>query len=348
MTERSVTRRLPAEWEPVDAVLMAWPHEETDWLPVLAGAEECFTRIAEAIAPFARLVVVGPDIDRIMSCLSRIPSDRLIPVPMETNDTWTRDYGPITVTEGGETLPLDFQFNGWGLKFAADLDNSVTARLAEMGLFKNTPENRLGFVLEGGSVDSDGNGMILTTDSCILSANRNGGMNRNEILEYIRSAFGAVRVESLAHGSLVGDDTDGHIDTLVRLAPPGDIIFYTGCADPADVHYDSLKAMADELKKLRASDGRPYHLVELPLPDAVYDPDDGSRLPATYANFLIVNGAVIMPVYGQPLKDKMAMDIIGTAMPDYTVVSVDCRVLVRQHGSLHCSTMQFPANTLAI
>lgn len=348
MIDKETQRRLPAEWESADAVLMAWPHEDTDWLPILEEAEECFTAIAEAISPFARLVVVGPDIEHIADCLRRIPSERLILVPMETNDTWTRDYGAITVVEDGETRPLDFCFNGWGLKFAADMDNRVTSRLASMGIFKHSPENRLGFVLEGGSVESDGAGLILTTDSCILSPNRNGGMSRGEILEYMRTAFGAERVVSLAHGELAGDDTDGHIDTLARIAPPGDIIFYTGCADRSDEHYEPLKSMAEELYALRTAAGQPYHLVELPLPDAMYDPEDGTRLPATYANFLIVNGAVIMPVYGQPLKDKMAVDLIGAAMPEYTVVPVDCSVLVRQHGSLHCSTMQFPANTLAI
>lgn len=153
---------------------------------------------------------------------------------------------------------------------------------------------------------------------------------------------------SLANGELAGDDTDGHIDTLARLLPPGDVIAYTGCADPSDEHYASLKAMADELRAMRTPSGNPYHLLELPLPDAVYDPDDGHRLPATYANFLIVNNAIILPVYGQPLKDRMAADILSAACPEHIVVPVDCSVLIRQHGSLHCSTMQLPANTLAI
>lgn len=341
-------RRLPAEWEQTDAVLMAWPHEQTDWQPILAEAEECFTNIAEAIAPFARVVVICPDIDHVALKLRRIPSDRLILIPLDTNDTWTRDYGPITIEENGKTLPLNFKFDGWGLKFAANNDNLATSRLASLGLFKAEPENHLSFVLEGGSVDSDGNGTILTTDSCLLNLNRNGGMDRNEILEYVATALGAKRVISLANGELVGDDTDGHIDTLARFAPPGDVIFYTGCADPNDEHYASLKGMAEELRALRTEDGNPYHLVELPLPEAMYDPEDGSRLPATYANFLIVNGAVILPTYGHALKDKMAADLIATAMPNYAVVPVDCSILVRQHGSLHCSTMQLPANTLAI
>lgn len=346
--QTATQRRLPAEWEATDAVLMAWPHEDTDWLYVLEEARRNFTAIAEAIAPYARVMMVGPDLGEMQDALCRIPENRKLIVPVETNDTWTRDYGVITVADAdGTALPLDFKFNGWGLKFAADRDNLVSSRLAALGIFRREPENRMGFVLEGGAIDSDGAGTILTTDSCLLNPNRNGGMDRQGILDEIARALGAERVISLRHGHLEGDDTDGHIDTLARFAPPGDVIFYTGCADPRDAHYEDLKAMRDELAALRTAYGRPYHLLELPLPDPIYD-SDGRRLPATYANFLIVNGAVLLPVYGQPLKDKMAADIIAAAMPDYAVVPVDCRTLILQHGSLHCSTMQLPPGTLAI
>ena len=343
----NILRRLPAEWEQTEAVLMAWPHPESDWNYILEDAELCFSNIAEAIAPFAKLIIVAPDIERVANKLKNIPAHRLILVPMVTNDTWTRDYGPISVVEGNRILPIDFQFNGWGLKFAADHDNMVTSSLASMGVFSHQPENRLDFVLEGGSVESDGAGTILTTDSCLLNPNRNGALSKEQILAELKLCFGADRVLSLANGELEGDDTDGHIDTLARFAPPGDVIFYVGCADPSDAHYAPLKAMAGELRALRTPSGMPYHLVELPLPDAIYD-EDGLRLPATYANFLIVNNAVILPVYNQPLKDRMAADLIAAAMPQYTVVPVDCRTLVRQHGSLHCSTMQLPVGSLSI
>lgn len=336
---KTTQRRLPAEWEPCQAVLMAWPHADTDWNPILGQAEECFAAIAAAIAPYAPVVMLTPDVERTRHCLAGIDPSRVILQPARTNDTWTRDYGPVTVCSHGRMLPLDFKFNGWGLKFAADLDNMVTSVLAREGLFRTMPENHLGFVLEGGSIESDGRGTVLTTDSCLLNPNRNGGMTRSEILQYIKEATGADRVVSLHAGELIGDDTDGHIDTLARFAPPGDVIFHTGCSDSSDAHYRSLADMAAELRALRTTDGRPYHLVELPLPDPITD-SEGRRLPATYANFLIVNGAVILPVYGQPLKDRMAADLIATAMPDYKVVPVDCRTLVLQHGSLHCSTMQ--------
>ncbi len=340
------SRRLPAEWETVDAVMMAWPHSGTDWLPVLPQAQDCFTAITEAIVPYARVVMIAPDIDEAASALKRISPERLLLIPAETNDTWTRDYGAITVQDNGVPVPLDFKFNGWGLKFAADRDNMVNSAMAAMGIFTHTPENHLDFVLEGGSVESDGYGLVITTDSCLLNPNRNGGMDKEAICTYIASVLGASRVVSLQNGALEGDDTDGHIDTLARLAPDNTII-YTGCASPSDSHYHSLKAMESELRHLRTAGGKPFRLVELPLPDAVYD-DQGQRLPATYANFLFVNGAVILPVYGQPLKDQMAADIIKSALPQYDVVPVDCSTLILQHGSLHCSTMQLPPGTLAI
>ncbi|MDE6276761.1 MAG: agmatine deiminase family protein [Muribaculaceae bacterium] len=341
---------MPAEWEPVEAVMTAWPHEDTDWSYMLEEVEECYTRLCQAISDETRLIVIGPDkaIARAKKSLSSIRSERVNFIRVATNDTWTRDYGAITVERphGEGMQPIDFKFNGWGLKFAANKDNLVTTLLG--GMFKLPPENRLSFVLEGGSIESDGAGTILTTAECLLSPNRNGGMNRSEIEAYIKESLRAKRILWLEHGALAGDDTDSHIDTLARLAPPGDVIFYTGCSDPEDEHYRVLRAMADELKEFRTADGRPYHLIELPLPDAIYDPEDGTRLPATYANFLIVNHTVLMPTYGQPLKDRQAIDTIAVAMPDYKVVGVDCRALIRQHGSLHCATMQFPINTLNI
>lgn len=349
MNTTDTGRRLPAEWEPVEAVLMSWPHPETDWADMLPEIERCYVDIVTAMVPYARVVVIGPDIEAIGSALAHIPSDRLTILPCLTNDTWIRDYGPITVhTSDGTMLPLDYRFNAWGLKFAANLDNMATSALAELGLFRSEPANNRDFVLEGGSIESDGMGTILTTTECLRSPNRNDTMSAGAIGARLCRDFGAERVLWLNHGALEGDDTDSHIDTLARLLPPGDVIAYTGCADPSDSHYYTLRAMADELRAMRTADGRPYHLLELPLPDAVYDPDDGHRLPATYANFLIVNDAVLLPVYGQPMKDRMAADILAAAMPDRAIVPVDCRALIRQHGSLHCATMQIPENTLSI
>ncbi|MDE6161647.1 MAG: agmatine deiminase family protein [Muribaculaceae bacterium] len=348
MTMKTDSCRLPAEWEPQGAVLVAWPHADTDWAHMLPEVRECYTQLCTAIARRAMLVVIGPDLDSARCALAHIEADNVRFIPVDTNDTWTRDYGAITTLapDGSPTLH-DFCFNGWGLKFASCLDNMATRALVRNGLLRaNAYTNRLGFVLEGGSIDSDGCGTILTTSACLLSPNRNGDLSREQIEAELLRTFGAGRMLWLDHGALAGDDTDSHVDTLARFAP-GDTILYTGTDDRTDEHYDTLAAMARQLAGFRTCGDRPYHLIELPLPDAIYD-EDGQRLPATYANFLPLNGAILMPVYGQPRKDRMACDLMRVAFDGYEIVPVDCRALIRQHGSLHCATMQFPPAAIAL
>lgn len=340
-------RRLPAEWEPQGAVMIAWPHEGTDWAYMLPEVRRCYTALAHAIASRALLIVIGPELDSAREALAGIDTERVRFVRVETNDTWTRDYGAIT-TIGADGAPglHDFCFNGWGLKFAACHDNMATRELVRGGTLHGCYDNRLGFVLEGGSIDSDGRGTLLTTSACLMSPNRNGDLSRAEIEDELHRTLGAERVLWLDYGALAGDDTDSHVDTLARLAPH-DTIIYTGCQDPTDEHFEQLQAMKRQLEALRTADGRPYNLVELPLPDAVYD-EGGERLPATYANFLPLNGAVLMPVYGQERKDRLACDTMRVAFDGYEIVPVDCSALIRQHGSLHCATMQFPPQAIAL
>jgi agmatine deiminase len=265
-------------------------------------------------------------------------------VELETNDTWTRDFGPITVMEGGGPRLLDFGFNGWGLKFAADLDNQVSRRLHAAGHFGGIPMETPGLILEGGSIESDGHGTILTTAPCLLEANRNPHLDRRELEERLLALFGAERLLWVENGYLAGDDTDSHVDTLVRLAPDHTIL-HVACDDPADEHFAPLQAMAAELQRLRTADGRPYRLVPLPWPRPCHDPE-GNRLPATYANFLVINGAVLAPVYHDP-ADEAALLAIGRAFPGREIIGIDCRPLILQHGSLHCVTMQLPRGVLA-
>lgn len=341
-------QRLPAEWEPQGAVMIAWPHAGTDWAYMLDEVQECYRHLAAAVARQAMLIVIGPDPDEIYRNLAHIDPARLRVVAVETNDTWTRDYGAIT-TLGDDGLPAihDFCFNGWGLKFASCHDNLATRELLAKGMLpRQAYDNRLGFVLEGGSIDSDGRGTLLTTSACLLSPNRNGDLDRSAIEAEFSHTLGCRHLLWLDYGALAGDDTDSHVDTLARFAP-GDTIVYTGCDDPADEHYPQLQAMSRQLHTLRTADGRPYNLVELPLPDAIYD-DEGERLPATYANFLPLNGAVLMPVYGQPQKDRLACDTMRVAFDGYEIVPVDCCALIRQHGSLHCATMQFPPQAILL
>ena len=335
--------RLPAEWEEVSAVLLAWPHADTDWSHMLDDVRACYLQVIEQISLRAKVIIIGPDEPECYT--PETNADNVFFVKLPTNDTWTRDYGPISMVDKEDrTALLDFTFNGWGLKFAADKDNRVTRRLFEQEVLSGEYINRLGFVLEGGGIDCDGKGTLLTTSECLLSPNRNGEMTRQQIEDYLKQTFNLNRVFWLENGGLAGDDTDSHVDTLARFAPPGDVIFFSGCVEPEDEHYASLKAMRLELEALRTEDGKPYHLLELPIPDPIYDPDDGIRLPATYANFLFVNGAVLLPVYGQPMKDLIARQMLESALPDYEIIPIDCSALIRQHGSLHCATMQLPKN----
>ena len=346
MSDETKRLRFPAEWEPCRAVMIAWPHAATDWVYMLDEVEQCYQNLAQAIVEFADLIVVTPEPAHVEAMLRAKIGDlsRVSIAVTDTNDTWTRDYGPIsTISEDGDkdlVVLNDFCFNGWGLKFAADLDNLVTRKLIFNEILGREARyrNELSFVLEGGSIESDGKGTLLTTRRCLLSPNRNGGLTRHEISRHLKDVLGVTKIHWLDHGALEGDDTDSHIDTLARLAPD-DTIIYTGCENPADTHYAELGAMRDEIRALRTAEGRPFNLIELPLPAAIHD-EDGQRLPATYANYLVVNGGVLVPSYGQPKTDRLASLMIGSAYPGKKVVQVDCRALIRQHGSLHCATMQ--------
>lgn len=312
-----MNRRLPAEWEPQDAVLLTWPHANTDWAYVLEQAEKVFGDIEAAIRRFQPVIVVRPN-------AYNIPS----------NDTWSRDFGPITVEENGQPILLDFTFNGWGGKFAADLDNAITRTLHASGAFGSTPLRAVDLVLEGGSVESDGEGTLLTTAECLLNPNRNPHLSQQQIEQILAEELGITRFLWLHHGWLAGDDTDAHIDTLARLCP-NKTILYVACNDPTDEHFEALKKMEQELQSFEG-----YRLLPLPWPAAKYDAD-GERLPATYANYLIINGAVLVPTYNDP-ADEAALKTVQKAFTDREVIGIDCSTLILQHGSLHCVTMQIP------
>lgn len=337
--------RFPAEWEAQSAVLLTWPHADTDWAPNLAAAETTFATIARAVLAHESLIVGVHHPDLVEAVRARIaaPADqaaRLQVTVTPSNDSWVRDHGPLTVLDNGRPMLLDFTFNAWGGKYDSGLDDAIPAALHRAGVFGDTPLRRVDFVLEGGALESDGRGTLLTTTSCLLDPRRNAGITRATAETRLRAALGIERVLWLTQGHLEGDDTDGHIDTLARFAGPETIV-YQGCDDPADSHFAPLRAMAEELAALRRADGQPYRLIALPLPRAIHDAD-GRRLPATYANFLIVNGAVLLPVYGDP-ADRAAQSRLAEAFPDRSIVPIDCSALIRQFGSLHCVTMQLPA-----
>lgn len=332
---------LPAEWAPQRGVQLTWPHAQTDWSYMLEEVQACFANIAREIARRELLLIVTPEPEQVRQQISgSVNMDNVRFMQCDTNDTWARDHGPITLIDpDGRPLLFDFKFNGWGLKFAADKDNLITRRTLEAGLLQGTYVNRLNFALEGGSIESDGRGTLLTTSECLLSPNRNGQMSRAEIEAYLKEQFNLRQVLWLDHGYLAGDDTDSHVDTLARLCPD-DTIAYVRCTDTADEHYEALHLMEEQLKTFRTPEGKPYRLLPLPMADAIVE--DGERLPATYANFLVMNGAVLYPTYNQPANDAQTAQVLQEAFPGREVVGIDCRALIRQHGSLHCVTMQYP------
>ena len=338
-------RSFAAEWDCQDGILIAWPHAGTDWAYMLDEVTACYVQLIQAILQDdERLVIVAPDADEVRAAIGPAAHwDRIHIAELPTNDTWVRDYGPITVWRDGKMSLADFTFNAWGMKFAADCDNLVSSRLCETGVFNMPLLNCRDLVLEGGSIETDGNGAVMTTTCCLTAPNRNDALTREQMEHVLLERLGCVKMLWLDHGSLTGDDTDGHIDTLARFAPGG-IILYTGCDDPDDEHFEPMMQMEEQLKSFTDADGDHYHLVKLPLPDAIHD--EISRLPATYANFLVMNHQVLVPIYGQPEKDLMAWRLIGEAFPGRRVIGIDCQALIRQHGSLHCATMQLPKGSL--
>lgn len=330
---------LPAEWHPQSFIQLTWPHQDTDWSYMLDEVEECFLNLAREIASRQPLLLVAPEFPKALENFEF--KENVFYVECPTNDTWARDHGFISLLNEQEEVRLvDFCFNGWGMKFAACKDNLINSQLVKSSLLNGTYQNCRNFVLEGGSIESDGEGTLLTTSLCLLAPNRNDTLDKQEIEDYLKKSFNLKQVLWLDHGYLAGDDTDSHIDTLARLCPDHTIC-YVQCTDTEDEHYTELKKMEEQLKEFRTLDNKPFRLLGLPMPEAIFD-EDGERLPATYANFLIMNDAVLYPTYNQPENDRKAACVLQEAFPGKEIVGVDCRALIKQHGSLHCVTMQYP------
>ena len=345
MTDHAL--RLPAEWEPQSAILLAWPHAGTDWAERLGSVEDTVIALVAAIARFQPVLLCVADDDveayaRARLSSARIDMARVRFLPVAYDDTWLRDTGPITLRDasGGFRL-LDFRFTGWGGKFGAGQDDLVVERLHEAGTFLDSDRQPIDFALEGGAIDTDGAGTLLTTWQCLHE--RHPDVDRATLSQRLAGWLHQDRVLWLDHGYLEGDDTDAHVDTLARFAAPDAIVFQS-CDDPADSHYAELQAMGAEIAALRTRDGQPYRLFPLPWAQPILD--EGRRLAASYANFLIVNGAVLMPAYGDP-ADAAAAEVLARAFPGREIVQVPCRALIWQNGSLHCLTMQLPQGIIA-
>ncbi|UZR29969.1 agmatine deiminase family protein [Methylococcus mesophilus] len=336
--------RFIPEWEKQSAVLIAWPPGSGDFAPWLGDVEQTYAAIAAAVSRRETLLIacLDPAHERRIGEILKntgVDDNRVVFIRIPYDDIWVRDTAPLSRLNDGRVELLDFRFNGWGGKYECADDAALAARLVAAGIFGRTPRVAVDFVLEGGSVETDGLGTVLTTSHCLLNPNRNPGYGRSEIEACLSETLGADRILWLDHGKAEGDDTDAHVDTLARFCSEHTIA-YTACDDESDPHHAPLKAMERQLQDLKQRDGRPYTLVPLPIPQPIRD-EEGRRLPATYANFLIVNGAVLVPVYGDP-ADSVALERLAPCFPDREIVPIRCTPLIHQYGSLHCMSMQFP------
>ncbi len=333
--------RLPAEWEPQSAVLITWPHFSGDFNRHLLAVEENYAYIAKSILNYQKLIIVCHDDEHQQHIQSALPAESTVTyIHAALNDTWVRDTAFLTVENNGETQLLNFRFNGWGNKYPHQEDNALNHKLLSHMPFAGLKHKDIDFILEGGSIESDGAGTLLTTRQCLLNPNRNSGFSQTDIENQLRLHLGAERVLWLDQDSLAGDDTDAHIDTLARFCSQATIA-YSSCDDSNDhCHFSSLKNMEKQLHKLVTKANEPYNLVALPLPKPIYD-GDGQRLPANYANFLIINAAVLVPAYNDPM-DTIAAERLQACFPGRNIIQIPSRPLVYQYGSIHCMTMQFP------
>lgn len=339
--------RLLPEWHPQCAVMLTWPHPQSDWTDVMTEVEAVYMQLVSAISRHEKVLLICHDEahrQHVSNCLDgHADLANIVFADISSNDTWVRDYGPISVADtDNNLLLLDFVFNGWGKKFDASLDNTVTRRLHQTGVFADTPLVSMDLVLEGGSIDFNGRDTLLTTTQCLLSPMRNPQLSKAEINQILQTRFGVNNIVWLTHGHLEGDDTDAHIDTLARFVDSRTIA-HCICEDPHDSHYTGLQAMTAELATLVTEDGEPFRLVPLPLPRPIYF--EGRRLSATYANFLIINDAILVPVYDDPADDT-ALTRLRAVAGNREVIGIDCRALIKQNGSLHCITMQLPMGVL--
>ncbi len=338
--------RFPAEWETQSAVLIAWPHSDTDWADRLSSVESTYVALVVAITRFQKALILVPDNNllqhaRYLLLDAGVNLQRVRFEVIEYDDTWLRDSGPISLREDDGFRLLDFHFTAWGGKFEAGQDDLIVRHLFKHGVFRHAKHQRIEFALEGGGIETDGKGTLLSTWHCLHE--RHPDKSREEITKILETELHQSRTLWLDHGYLEGDDTDAHIDTLARFASI-DTIIYQGCQDTEDSHYVELQTMAKELAAFKQDNGQAYRLFELPWPKPILD--NGRRLAASYANFLIINGAVLMPAYGDPMDDNAA-DVMALAFAGRQIIQIPCRSLIWQNGSLHCITMQLPEGLLS-
>lgn len=340
--------QLPAEWDEQSAVMIAWPHVGTDWAVNLADVESTYVALTHAITGKQHALIVVADSALHTHAQTRLAAAgvdmrRVRFLLADYDDTWLRDCGPITQRDGDRFRLLDFRFTGWGGKFGASRDDLLIGALHAQGVFPSAVHERIDFALEGGAIEVDGRGTLMSTLICLHQ--RHPQLSPDELQEKLGAIFNVAQVVLLQSGELQGDDTDAHIDTLARFAPDRTIVFQA-CDDASDPHHASLTAMRAELAAMRDVDGYSYRLLPLPWAAPIHA-RDGRRLAASYANFLIINGAVLMPAYGDR-ADADAMRVLALAFPEREIIAVPARALIEQNGSLHCVTMQLPKGVVDV
>jgi len=329
--------------------MLTWPHPHSDWQSTLSHIDSVYTLLTETISRYEKILICcydKPHKTHISSLLNKTNIEINTQVEFaltKSNDSWTRDHGPLTIFENGKPVLLDFQFNGWGNKYPADLDDQITQLTYQQGHLGTGNLKKLDLILEGGSIDTDGEGTLLTTSRCLLSPQRNPELSKQQLTQSLQTLLGIDRILWLDHGWLVGDDTDSHVDLLARFCNPTNIA-YTQCNNPDDEHFLELHAMEKELRAFTTKEGEHYQLIPLPLPSAIFN-DAGKRLPASYANFLIINNALLVPSYDDP-ADDVALNALGQCFPTREIISIPSLPLIQQCGSLHCASMQLPSGIL--
>lgn len=345
ITPKQLGFRLPAEWETHLGTWLTWPHNPETWpgrmdpipgiwadmISALCPNEEVHINVNdEGMEKIARQVLNPGDIDRKNIFFHHFPS----------NDCWVRDHGPIFITRSkngeGEIAVTDWEFNMWGGKYPPwDLDNSIPKRIVEKFKFSSFQP---GIVLEGGSIDVNGKGSLLTTEQCLLNKNRNPHLSREQIEKYLMDYLGVSHILWLWEG-IKGDDTDGHIDDIARFVDPNTIVTVVE-ENKSDDNFYLIQENLKRLQKMRDQDGRPFEIVEIPMPGPIHF--EGQRLPASYANFYIANQIVLAPTYRHP-NDQRAIDVLEKLFPDRRIVDIDATDLVWGFGAFHCITQQQPA-----
>ena len=338
--KRLLRSYMPPEWAPHEATWLSWPHNPDTWPGVLPQAEAAMVEVAAALAPHEHVhvnVLSREHRDHVTKLLApRLPSGSFTCHPIVTDDAWIRDHGAIfAFTEDGELCALDFGYNAWGGKYPP-WDNDARAA-SRMAAELNVAVRNIDIVLEGGSVDVNGNGAVLTTEQCLLNQNRNPALSREEIEAHLQQNLGAQQIIWLGEG-IVGDDTDGHIDDITRFVDERTIVTAVE-ADRNDANFDALAANRRQLETLSLG-GQGCTVIELPMPEPLLA--DGERLPASYANFYIANGVVLLPVF-RSSADEAAAEILSVCLPGREVVPIDARALVHGLGGIHCLTQQVPA-----